>query len=101
MGSKPPNCYKCKHRGTIPGDAHSRCNHPEIPEGDTINEVFAILGSVGRGPGPAPVESRIKVKGDQYGIERGWFIWPYNFDPTWLLECNGFSKKERKHEKRI
>ena len=23
-------CYECKHRGTVPGDAHSCCNHPEV-----------------------------------------------------------------------
>ena len=25
MKNKKPNCYKCKYRGTIPGDAHSKC----------------------------------------------------------------------------
>ncbi len=58
------NCHKCKHRGTIPGDAHSRCNNPEA-----------------------------KVKGHPGGIKGGWFHHPYNFDPTWLLECDGFEKR--------
>ncbi len=62
MGNKP-NCHKCKHRGTIPGDAHSRCNNAEA-----------------------------KVKGHLVGIRGGWFHHPYNFDPTWLLECDGFER---------
>lgn len=23
-----PDCYKCKYRGNLPGDAHSCCKHP-------------------------------------------------------------------------
>ena len=58
-----PDCYECKHRGTIPGDAHSRCNNPEA-----------------------------KVKGHPGGIKDGWFYHPVNFDPVWLLECDGFEQ---------
>jgi hypothetical protein len=57
-----PNCYKCVHRLDVPGDAHSRCN----------NHVA-------------------KVKGNPIGIRRGWFMWPLNFDPSWLVSCDGFS----------
>ena len=64
MSEKKPNCYTCKHRGTIPGDAHSRCSNEEA-----------------------------KVQGKETGIRRGWFMWPLNFDPTWLISCSGFSEK--------
>lgn len=85
-------CYKCEYRGSVPGSAHSRCNHPSI-ETDPINEVFGILGSVGRAvPTPTPKQSKIEVKGDPHGIRKGWFMWPFNFDPTWLVECNGFKE---------
>jgi hypothetical protein len=57
-----PNCYECIHRLKIPGDCHSRCNN-----------------------------HKAKVEGHPQGIKSGWFIWPLNFDPTWLLSCNGFS----------
>ena len=62
---KRPNCYKCAYRRTIPGDCHSRCAN-----------ISAI------------------VAGNHYGIANNWFNWPENFDPTWLLECNGFVPKE-------
>ncbi len=68
--AKKPNCYKCKHCGTILGDAHSRCNNPYA-----------------------------KVKGHPVGIKGGWFHHPINFDPTWLLECDGFERKESTNEK--
>lgn len=56
------DCYKCVHRLTIPGDAHTRCNN-----------------------------HKADVIGNQHGIKNGWFRWPLNFDPTWLESCNGFS----------
>ena len=58
-------CYDCKHRGKIPGDAHSYCKNK------TAN-----------------------VKGHECGRKNGWFMWPFNFDPTWLLECDGFEESE-------
>lgn len=60
-----PDCYKCVHRLGVPGDAHSRCNNHDA-----------------------------KVKGNVNGIRRGWFMWPMNFDPTWLESCDGFSNDE-------
>lgn len=57
-----PNCYKCVHCLTVPGYAHKRCNNSEA-----------------------------NVKGNSHGIRMGWFLWPVNFDPTWLESCDGFS----------
>lgn len=57
-----PDCYKCKHRGTIPGDCHSSCGNSEA-----------------------------KVEGNPQGIRGGWFFHPHNFDPVWLESCDGFS----------
>jgi hypothetical protein len=33
-----------------------------------------------------------------HGICNGWFIWPINFDPVWLENCDGFESKEAKEE---
>jgi len=60
-----PNCYKCKYRKEIPGDCHSKC---------------VAIGST--------------VTGHNHGKQMGWFNWPWNFDPTWLLTCNGFTGKD-------
>ena len=57
-----PDCYKCVHRLEVPGSAHSRCNNHEA-----------------------------KVAGNQHGARMGWFNWPLNYDPTWLVSCDGFS----------
>ena len=61
-----PNCYNCKHRRDIAGDAHSSCANPNA-----------------------------KVTGHSHGIKNGWFFHPWNFDPTWLVSCNGFQEKQK------
>jgi len=66
--SEKPNCFECTHRGKVPGSTHSCCNHPNA--------------------------SKLEVVGKQYGIDSGWFFFPYNFDPCWLQECNGFESKD-------
>lgn len=63
-----PDCYKCKYRCSIPGDCHSSCKNPYA-----------------------------KVKGNLHGIKNGWFFHPINFDPIWLVSCDGFC--ESKNEK--
>lgn len=59
------SCYNCVHRLDIPGNRHSRCNNHQ-----------AI------------------VVGNQHGINNGWFAWPLNFDPIWLISCDGYSENE-------
>ena len=58
-----PDCYKCKYRCKIVENAHSRC-----------------------------LAKKASVKGDDYGIKNGWFMWPFNFDPVWLESCNQFKE---------
>lgn len=58
-------CYKCIHRRSLTYSAHSEC-----------------------------VNNEAKVEGLQQGIKRGWFNWPINFDPTWLVSCDGFQAKD-------
>ena len=66
MSNDVTNCYQCKHRRTIPGDAHTQCVKPD-PE----------------------------MTGDDYGIRSGWFAYPYNFDPIWKTkDCSNFESKE-------
>lgn len=89
-----PNCYHCKHRRDIPGDAHSRCVHPSIGETNSMDAVSAIFASVGRAEPVISEKAReLNVKGNALGIRRGWFNWPFNFDPTWLQSCDGFDPK--------
>lgn len=60
-------------------------------------EVMAILASVGRVGPVTGVSGVIKlgITANEIGIRRGWFNWPHNFDPVWLLTCTGFEEKSK------
>ena len=78
-----PNCYDCKYRGTIPGDAHSCCKYPGTETGllDFFTEANMKL------------LKELKIKANPHGVRNGWFMWPINFDPVWLENCEGFKQK--------
>ena len=90
-------CRDCIHMRTIPGNAHIRCAHPSIK---TKNEGFAgIMGLLGGGlPVEAPKE--LNIKANPTGIAGGWFMFPLNFDPTWLLNCDGFTKGQEEGDEK-
>ena len=93
------NCYKCIHKGTVPGSAHLCCKHPEVEQGkNPLAEIASILGGgtirSENGPG-----EKLGIKMDAHGVARGWCNWPYDFDPVWLIQCQGFI--EKREEKKV
>jgi len=78
------NCYECQHRGTVPGDAHSRCCYPGLKS--LLSDMLSSDNTL--------IMRKLNVQGDPHGIKSGWFFWPYNFDPVWLENCDGFTSKE-------
>ena len=91
------NWYECVHRGEVPGSAHSSCKHPATRNPIDENPLTALVGIMGRRTGMTSVPSKaaavLNVRGNAHGIKNGWFIWPVNFDPTWLEHCDGFEAK--------
>lgn len=94
-----PNCYECKWKGEVPGSAHSCCKHPayKAAHNDPTLGLLAIFASVGRVPPHQAIAEGITVKGNPHGISHGWFNHPFNFDPCWLEECDGFTTKKEEH----
>ena len=56
-------CYGCKWKKSIPGNTHVSCTNENA-----------------------------LVRGEEAGIRNGWFFHPFNFDPVWLVECDGFEE---------
>jgi len=83
-------CYKCKYRGTIPGDAHSCCKHPLV--GNNTNPFImgmdALMGKYDE------AAQKLGITANPTGVRKGWFFWPANFDPVWLENCDGYTEKE-------
>ena len=84
-----PNCYECKYRGSIPGDAHSMCHHPLVKQS---SNAFGALVDMMSG-GSILARKQLNIHGNSHGIRKGWFYWPANFDPVWLENCDGFLLK--------
>ncbi len=60
-------CYHCKHRIEVAGNAHIRCGKPDL-----------------------------EMTGDSHGIRNGWFFYPLLFDPTWKTSmCNNYEDNEQ------
>lgn len=92
------DCYTCKHRGMVPGDAHSCCRHPDLKGAadDPFAGMMAIFASKGRTAPVVAVEAaleKFEIRANPHGIRRGWFNWPWNFDPVWLVNCNAYEEK--------
>jgi len=88
-----PNCYKCIHRRSIPGDRHSSCHHPD--NGFNMDSCFAsILMILGKYAGIAEYNksSSLEIIGNEHGIKNHWFLWPFNYDPIWLIQCKGYTE---------
>ena len=47
-------CWECRHRREVPGNAHIQCMRPDS-----------------------------KMTGNRHGIDHGWFFYPLLFDPVW------------------
>ena len=58
-----PNCYECKYRRSLPGDAHSRCAHPRIPNDNRLLAIFQEMTSGVELKG-VPSEQAIHVTGN-------------------------------------
>lgn len=61
MAAAKPNCHACRSHRHIPGDCHVSC-----------------------------VNAAARVTANEHGVRMGWFLWPFNFDPTWLVSCDSF-----------
>lgn len=82
-------CYDCVYRGNVPGDAHSCCRYP----GNNTN-TFAFFDEDN-----AKNANKLNIRAERNGVVNGWFFWPVNFDPVWLLNCDGFKEKEKRNDK--
>jgi len=88
-------CYDCIYRRSIPGNAHSSCVHPNTGlDKSKYPEFDGLVGMLGIGK-PAEALLTLHIKANPIGIRGGWFMWPGNFDPTWLENCDGFTEKKK------
>lgn len=62
--TKRNECWNCKHKREVPGNAHIRCDKPDKD-----------------------------MEGNSHGIRSGWFFYPMCFDPTWKeKDCSNYEE---------
>lgn len=79
-----PICYKCVYRRHIPGDHHTCCAYPGTITG--LFDFFSLKNF--------ELAQKLNISANPHGVKNGWFLWPINFDPIWLENCDGFLRKE-------
>jgi len=89
------NCYDCKYRGSVPGDAHSCCHHPSVASAD--DNIFGAMAQMITGEF-SEAANKLNIRANAHGVRSGWFMWPVNFDPAWLENCDGFTAKDTPNE---
>jgi hypothetical protein len=93
-GSMSRACEGCTWRRDLPGDTHSACYHPLTARAHA-NDLAPLISAIGHTlPWPSP--PGLDVAGDPHGITMGWFAWPWNFSPVWLVSCSGFAPRDRR-----
>ena len=85
------NCYDCKYRGTVPGDVYSCCHHPSVANAD--DNMFGAMAQMLCGEF-SEATLKLNIRANAHGVRSGWFMWPVNFDPVWLENCDGFTAKD-------
>lgn len=90
------DCYTCKHRRSIPGDCHSMCAHPATGLKENANMFDGVVACL-----EASGASELGIVGNAHGIRCGWFFWPGNFDPVWLVNCNGYEFNDKQESKNV
>lgn len=83
-------CYRCIHRGGVPGSAHSSCNVLKAKTGKPGGEMMAAMVMMTEGQVSLP-DYDLLVQGNPHGVRSGWFMWPVDYDPAWLTKCTVFN----------
>ena len=80
------NCYKCRFRKQLPGDSHSRCDFIREASGNHQDSQLLEL-EIAAGTKEMLINKQPITVFNKAGIEKGYVIWPINYDPIWLEKC--------------
>jgi len=88
---KKPICYQCAHRGPVRNSRHSSCHHP-IAEDLTRRDLHRVMNGIITENKIPWLYDDLHVEFADQGIAQGYVLWPFNFDPIWLIQCTGFEE---------
>lgn len=85
-----PNCFDCMYSRTLPWNTHLSCHCPAAQR----RHAEPLLKAMGMKGKQSPPHIRkvcdislemVGLTADPHGVENGWALWPYNYDPVWLI----------------
>lgn len=86
-------CNNCTHKRNIAGDCHISCSNPDIAK---HSQVLTVVGLTSPSNLDKFCRESLGFSVDEYGIRSGWFMFPLNYDPTWMNgECYYHSENEK------
>ncbi len=81
-------CWKCPHKGTIPGNVHIFCKLAFGSSDNPLAGVFQILGSVGRTPLPGANKEHDVKPEFRPRLWPGCGAWPACYDSNIVIGCS-------------
>lgn len=94
------DCFSCIHKDFVPGSTHVICRHPfndRIFKSRQGMIILLQLATKGFTVQLTPKELNLKLNSS--GIKGGWCNYPFDFDPIWIENCDGFEEKNDKIQK--
>lgn len=76
------HCGNCKYKNNIPGDSHISCRYPLLAREDAIK--ISMMAFTNPSSYNQILKENFGFTGSLHGIQSGWFMFPDNFDPTWI-----------------
>lgn len=94
------DCHICIHSELVAGSAHFICKHPLNDNIFTSRgALVALLTLAAQGCSPLLMPEALNLKLSPIGIKGGWCTYPFDFDRIWILNCDGFEKKDNGTQK--
>lgn len=97
------SCYNCEYKRNLPYDSHFKCKYPFLTDESSMH--LASLSIVNIDAFINNVEDNFGFSVNKHGIQNGWFSFPENYDPVWMIgECNkhsNFTKEAVKYKEEM
>ncbi len=86
------NCTECEYHEKISwADGFCGCNYPGV----NLSLLGAAKVSKPMNEANKKVARELAIRAEERAVLRGWFNWPYFFNPKWLNQCMGYTQKRK------
>lgn len=84
-------CLNCEYSGQVPNSRHTTCKHPDVMHMD-CDTTAMVIQRLARGEEVIRITAAMGVQFGEQGVQGNWALWPFTFDPIWLIKCLGYKE---------